>query len=449
MSMWSKRVTAPREQRFFGITGAQDLIPGRMGGARLVGNQVVTDDRAMRHSVVWACLKLQASLISTFPVDQYRDVLGVQTEWSPKPPILTDPGGLKISMVDWMAMTQMDLARSGNTVGLIVERNGVMTPYYPKGLPSRIELQPAAACSFIKRASGEKKWRIDGKFYDPEDVYHERANLVAGSELGLPTVLYAALAIGESLSMQQHGLDWFSGGAIPKAWMQNTRKSLQDEERDAAKQWYADTVQNGALMVTGRDWEYNMIQAERAGMEFIEGRKLGGSDVCRYFDTPADLVDVQASSGGSITYANITQRNVQYLIYHLGPAVARRETALSRLLPASRYVKLNTDALLRMDPETRQAVIRSKIESWLLTNTEARAFENLHPLTPDQRAEMIDLYGRPLAGARSLQPTAGSPTTTDAGTEQSGTGDAPAPAPKPGTPPAPKPAAPAKVPAGK
>jgi len=387
-----------QHRAFFGITGAQDLIPGRsMGGPRQVGNQTITDDKALRHDVVWACLKLHCGLISTFPVNQYRDVQGIQTEYNPKPPILTDPGGAKVNMVDFLAMTQMDLARAGNTVGLIVERNAVKSAYHPKGLPSRIELQPTAACSYAHREGRPDRWRIGGKYYDLQDVYHERANVVAGAELGLPTVVYAALAIGEGMSMQQHGLDWFSGGGIPKAWMKNTVKRLTDTERTNAKQWYQDTVVNGELMVTGNDWEYNMIQSEQAGMEFIDGRKLTGAAVCRYFDTPADLVDVQASSGGSITYANITERNLQFLIYHLGPAIIRRESALSRLLPAPRYVKLNTDALLRMDPKARQDVIRSRVESWLLTNSEARLLENEQPLTDAQRAEMVEIYGKPKA----------------------------------------------------
>jgi HK97 family phage portal protein len=387
----------PRQARdFFGITGAQDLIPHRMGGGgRKVGNQVITDDRAMKHSVVWACLKLRAGLISTFPIDQYRDVLGIQTEWPYLPPILTDPGGVKVGIKDWMAMTQLDLDRSGNTVGLIVERSAARSVYYPEGLPSRIELQPAAACSYIERRDKPDQWRINGKMYDPRDVYHEATNRIAGLKVGLPTVIYAALAIGEGLSMQQHGLDWFSAGGIPKARMRNIAKRLQPAEIATAKQWYADTINNGDVLVTGNDWEYDFIQSQTAGMEFINGRQLSGADVCRFFDTPADLVDVQATSGGSITYASITQRNVQHLIYHVGPTVVGREDALTKLLPRPRYVKLNTDALLRMDPETRQTVIKSRIESRTLTNAEARGLDNYKPLTQKDKDEFIEIYGVP------------------------------------------------------
>jgi HK97 family phage portal protein len=386
-----------REQRdFFGITGAQDLIPTRFGGgARQVGNQVVTDDKALRHSVVWACLKLRAGLISSFPVDQYRDVLGIQTEWPYKPTILTDPGGTRVSMSKFMSMTQIDRDRSGNAVGLIVERSSAKNRYYPQGLPARIELQPAAACSYIERADKPDVWKIAGKFYDPADVYHETSNQIAGLKVGLPTVIYAALAIGEGLSMQQHGLDWFGSGGIPKARMRNLAKRLAPEEIATAKQWYADTINNGDVLVTGNDWEYDFIQSQTAGSEFIDGRNLSDAAVCRFFDTPAALVDVSASNGASITYANITQRNTDFLIYHLGPTVTDREEDLTRLLPQPRYVKLNTDALLRMDPQTRQEVMRSRIEGRTLTNAEARALDNMKPLTRSDKDEFIEIYGLP------------------------------------------------------
>src|ERR1044072_1991473 len=55
---------------FYGITGAQDLIPTRTSAK--AGAVTVTNDTTMRHSAVWACLRLRADLISTMPVDVYR-----------------------------------------------------------------------------------------------------------------------------------------------------------------------------------------------------------------------------------------------------------------------------------------------------------------------------------------------------------------------------------------
>lgn len=413
-----------QRREFYGISGAQDLLPGRVGGARAVGGQVVTDERANRHSVVWACTRLHAGLMSTFPIDQFRDVplpgVGkVQTEIPGKPVILTDPGGTEMDIVDWLAASDVDLIQAGNAVGLIRERSALANRYHPKGLPTRIELQQASACAYIKRKGQPPMWRIDGEWYDPSDVYHEKTNVVAGLHVGLPTNLYAALSIGEGLAMQQFGTDWFAGGGMPKAQMKNIAKRLNPSDIATAKQWYRDTVNNGDVLVTGVDWEYDFLQAQTAGVEFIEGRSVSNLAVCRFYNTPGDMVDVN-SDGSSITYANITQRNLEFLILRLGPRVIAREKALSRLLPTPRYVKMNTDALLRMDPQTRATVIKQQIDSRVLTNSEARALDNRRPLTSGDKSEFIEIYGTPKTSSTSSVSIESSTGTASGGSQ---TGD--------------------------
>jgi HK97 family phage portal protein len=415
--MWS-RSPAPQARRdFTGVAGWGTAlgvqIPSRTGVGKH-GKVNVTEAKALTHSAVWACLRTRADLVSTFPADVLRDFAGTPLEM-PKPPIMVDPGGLQWDFVDWMWASQRDLDLSGNVVGLIRERNGIKTRYYPDGLPSRIELCDTRGCSVITH-KGQIKYRVDGKIYEPWEVYHERQYPLSGSPVGLSPLVMAAATIGEQLSMQQYGLDWFSGGGIPKAWMQNTGKRLGSEEREAAKTWYRDTVENGSIMVTGKDWEYNMIQAEQAGMEWINGRQFGIPEICRFFGVPPEMIH-GAVSGQQVTYANVTQANLQFLIMNLGPAVQRREKALTKLLPEPRYVKLNTDALLRMDPVAREQIIRSRLETWTLTNREARDLENQAPLSAADMAEMQEIYGKPkIAGGGGA-----APATDDPG--QSGSGD--------------------------
>ena len=55
---------------------ADQLIPPRPGTSG--GAAAVTNETALRHSAVWACLRLRANLISTMPVDLYRKVDGIQ-----------------------------------------------------------------------------------------------------------------------------------------------------------------------------------------------------------------------------------------------------------------------------------------------------------------------------------------------------------------------------------
>ncbi|MFI1001995.1 phage portal protein [Streptomyces galbus] len=361
---------------------ADQLIPPRPSSGS--GAAVVTQETALRHSAVWACLRLRANLISTMPIDVYRKVQGIQVE-VPKPAVLITPGGDEVEMPEWMYSSQFDLDRSGNSVGLITAVDGL-------GLPARIELVPSSDVT-VRMRKGKKTYRIGGTIYEPNEVWHEKQYTVPGLPVGLSPVAYAAWSISEYLSIQQFALDWFSGGAIPSAHLKNTAKTLSPDQADGAKQRFKAAVANRDLFVTGNDWDYEMIQAEQAGADWIQAKQFGIGDVARFFDCPSDLIDAAVSSS-SVTYANMTQRNLQFLVMSLGPAVSRREQALSRLTSRPRFVKLNRNALLAMDPQAQASVIKTRIDSRTLTPSEARALYDQAPLTDDQMAEFDRLFGK-------------------------------------------------------
>jgi HK97 family phage portal protein len=370
---------------FSGATAAE-MIPAR-STYFAPGIAPVNNETALRHSAVWACLRLRANLVSTMPVDVFRKVGGIQVEM-PKPPVLVNPGGERVDWVEWMYSSQVDLDRAGNVVGLITERNA-------QGLPARIDLQPIDLCSLRSR-KGVTKWFIDGIDYPLDQVWHEKQYTVAGFPVGLSPVAYAAWSIGEYLSIQDFALTWFGNGGMPRAHLKNKMQTISPAAAAAVKDRFKSTVAAGDVFVTGADWEYDMIQAQQTGMEWLEAKRYGIGDIARFFDCPGDLIDA-ATQSGNITYANVTQRNLQFLTMHLGPAIVRREQRLSQLLPQPRYVKLNTSALLRMDDETRARVIQSRIAARTLTPNEARELENQPPLTSHQITEFHDLFGDPKA----------------------------------------------------
>jgi phage portal protein BeeE len=153
-----------------------------------------------------------------------------------------------------------------------------------------------------------------------------------------------------------------------------------------------------------------MIQAEHAGADWIAAKQASIGDIARYFDCPSDLIDA-AVSGSSVTYANMTQRNLQFLVMSLGPAVKRREDALSRLTSRPRFVKLNTNALLRMDPQTQAAVLKTQIDGRMIAPSEARALYDRMPFTEEQLAEFDRLFGKGTTPApTTATPQGGTPS---------------------------------------
>ncbi len=355
------------------------------------GSVSVTQDSARRHSAVWACQRQRANLLSTLPIDVHRVVGGVQVEVA-KPPVLVTPGTDGQGIEAWLWATQYDLDRFGNTFGLITARDG-------NGLPSRVELLPAGEVAV--RATGEHvtEYRCGRDVWSEAngrigDVWHERAYAPAGSPVGLNPVQMAAYALGQYLSAQDFALNWFGSGGVPAVALKPTAVDLTDEQAEVAKRrWMAATSRRGPAVLP-RGWEIEMIDVPSASMAYLNEKQASVADVCRYMDWPADLVD-GAVSGSSVTYASITQRNLQALVMHLGPAVTRRERALSRLTAGPRFVKFNTDAILRMDPETVSRKLGLEVKDRLTAPSEARRLMNREPFTPEQIAEFEALFGPP------------------------------------------------------
>jgi HK97 family phage portal protein len=368
--------------RDLGDTSTQ-LTPPR---SRSYGSTTISADSAMRSSAVWACVRLRADLLSTLPVDSYRMMGGRQVE-VPKTPFLINPAGDSFGITDWLYSSQTDLDRSGNVAGIITARDGL-------GNPAVVELQPWSKVGIRGNGSQITEWKIGGHTYEPRDIWHERQFTIPGVPLGLSPIAYAAMSIGGYLSAQQFALDWFANGTIPSGRLKNSSKVVNPTEAAVIKDRFKAAVAGRDLFVHGTDWEYDPIATAANESQFLETMQYGISDIARFFGVPGDLIDAPAESSAKITYANITQRNLQMLVMNLGPTITRREIALSAALPKPRFVKFNTDAFLRMDPQTRESMLGSMITNRQLAPSEARELDNRMPFTEDQLAEFDRLFGK-------------------------------------------------------
>lgn len=368
--------------RDLGDTSTQ-LVPPR---TRSYGTTTVSADTAMRSSAVWACVRLRADLLSTLPIDTFRNVGGLQVEVGTSP-FLVDPAGDGFGVEDWLYSSQTDLDRSGNVYGVITQRDAV-------GNPARVEWSPLSSVVVLGHGPVITGYRIGGKLYDPRDVWHERQFTVPGIPLGLSPIAYAAMSIGGYLSAQQFALDWFGNGSIPSGRLKNANRTINPAEANVVKDRFKAAVAGRDLFVHGSDWEYDALSVAANESQFLETMNYGIQDIARFFGVPGDMIDAPAMSSAKITYANITQRNLQLLVINLGPTILRRERALSRALPKPRYVKFNTDAFLRLDPQTRESMLGSMITNRQLAPSEARALDNRAPFTDDQLAEFDRLFGK-------------------------------------------------------
>lgn len=372
------------------------LYPSRPNSLR--GIAPVTGDSAMRHSAVWAATRLRADIVSSLPLNVFRDVSGPDGATMqvkvPSPGVLSAPGGVHCRYREWVYSSQSDLDRFGNSFGIISGRDA-------SGLPAQIDLVSAekAVVTFTK---GVLSYRLNGDKYDPIDVWHEKQYTVAGFPMGLSPIAHASMSISQHLSAQQFAIQWYAQNAIPFGILRNKARELNSVEADNAKERFLSAASGGGLFATGNDWEFSPMQAQSNDAMWLDSMGATAVDVARFFGVPVDMIDGQ--SGSSTTYANIGQRNTQLLVMHLGPAIARREEAFSDLLLAKpRYVVLDTDALLRMDPASQSLMIGQQLKDGIIDNTEAREKYNLSPWAEEQRTWYIAQYGKGPAALAALQ----------------------------------------------
>ena len=85
--------------RALGDTQTQ-LIPPR-NRSTAVGTVRVDDKTALRHSAVWASVRLRADLVSSMPLTCYRKVGEVDVSVGPTP-FITNPAGDRYGLQSWL-----------------------------------------------------------------------------------------------------------------------------------------------------------------------------------------------------------------------------------------------------------------------------------------------------------------------------------------------------------
>lgn len=384
-----KRGPDQRALSFWGLSPT-DMVSQRTA-SRSNLKPVSTPGQALEISAVWAAIRLRADLISTLPVQTYRTVDGIRVD-AGATPFINGPG-----FMEFLYSSQAELDQSGNSIGIIES-------FYPgmANVPAEITLVPSSSCQVLMKGDKINKYRIRGVEYEPDVIWHEKQFTAAGLAVGMSPVMYAAYTLGQYKSVQDFATQWFVSGNGPRASLKNTEKKINGREATIAKESWRATQEMGEPFVHGNDWEYNLLQAQSASNDWLEAQRFGLTEAARYFGVPSDLIDA-AMSGDHVTYANVIQRNLQLLVMHVGPAIRRRENALSYLLPRPRSLKLDEKAILRMDPVTQAELIGTMIKNRTLAPSEARLMDNRAPFTLEQIEEF---------NALGLNPRSSTPQTS-------------------------------------
>jgi HK97 family phage portal protein len=363
---------------------------------------------ALSIPAVWSAVRIRANVISSLPVQLYRDRDGLpeRITGNAVPAVLAQPSAV-FDMTDWLAASQLSLDLRGNAYGRILARHPV------NNLPTQIELVHPDDVTVRLDRDGFVKYRFAGagRELDALDVWHERQNTVPGEVVGLSPISAAARALGISVSAEEYGAGFYDEALTPSGLL-SSDAPIDEDQAGIVKARVRATQQGREPLVLGGNWTYKPLSISPTDAAYLEVLARSDVDAARLFDVPGELIEAN-TSGSSITYANREQRVQDLLAFRLGPAIARRQNALTKLTVRGQYVRLNTAALLRGDLMTRYQSYERGLRNGFLSLAEVRALEDRPPLT---QAELDQLHDAGLLGAATPSdlPNGTTPTTIPA-----------------------------------
>jgi HK97 family phage portal protein len=350
---------------------------GDMPAASTYAAMRVTPSTALQHSAVWACVDLIASAISTLPLYAYRR--GDRDPLPDLPPLLRQPSAT-MNLPDWLYAALQSLLLRGNCYGQIVDRAGAGL------LPAQVELLAPDTVA-VTAEQGRLVIRVNGDEVDPASIWHVKAYTSAGNVTGLSPIAYARQAVGLGLAAEKFGAQFFGDGAIPTG-MITTDQRISSEHAEALKErwsaryntdrWQPTHSSGRGIAVLGDGAKFQPITIPPEESQFLETTRANVATVARYFRVQPELIG--GESGGSLTYANVEQRALDFLQFGLAPWLVRLETAISGLLSSTTHVKFNAGALVRTDLLTRYQAHESGIRAGWLLASEVRELEDRPPV---------------------------------------------------------------------
>jgi HK97 family phage portal protein len=401
---------APFEAR---ASNLPQLIDEATGGRRGIGGRATRSvgwGGALSIPAVWSAVRLRANVIASLPVGLYRDRDGLpqRITGAAVPGVLSQPSAV-FDMVDWLHASQLSLDLRGNAYGRIVARHPV------NYLPTQVELVHPDDVTVTTLRDGTIEYRFGSRPVDPLDVWHERQNPVPGEVCGMSPITAAARALGISLAAEDYGGSFYDE-AMTASGLLSSEAPIDETQARIAKARMRAAQSGREPLVLGGNWTYKPLSISPTDAAYLEVLARSDVDAARLFDVPGEMIEAN-SSGSSITYANREQRVQDLLAFRLGPAIARRERALTRLTVRGQYVKLNTGALLRGDLLTRYQSYERGLRNGFLSLDEVRALEEREPLTAEQLEALHDagLLGAPTAPDYGVAPGAGAPNPATTG----------------------------------
>lgn len=345
---------------------------------------IINRQTAFEIVAFFSAVSLISDTISTLPVDAYIRIDGNRKPYRPKPAWIDQPDVDILTRSGHYQQVLVSLLVTGNAYVRVYRDNQGEVVNLVCLNPDRVEVK--------RSAIGRKVFIIEGESQPltSEDVMHLTDLLEPGALVGISRVEKLKDALGVASSLQSYAARFFGQGAttqgvieFPGPLTPEQAKNLR-EGFDAAHRGFRKAHKTGVLS-GGAVYKQTSVNPNES--QALESRKFAVEEIARVFNIPLSLMGVP----GSQSYASVEQNAIQFVTHTLRPYIEKLESAYSRLLPNTAFIKFSVEGLLRGDFNSRVTAYNASLNTGWMSINDVRRLEDLSPV------EGGDVYRVPLA----------------------------------------------------
>ena len=349
-----------------------------------VSGVVVTEESALWQSAVWGCVRVISESLAMLPIDVIER-RGKRRESLSEHPVAWLLNNSPDGQMPAFRFRETLIAHAltwGNGYAEI-ERDTVGRPYALHLLtPDRIEPRKVNGVVIYEyQQSDGTKVLIDGRdmLHVPglgwDGVKGYSVVAMAGQSLGLNAALetFAAAFFGNGMQL---GTTYMTDRDLRQEQVDQIRKSLEKVHRGPHR------AHTTAILTSGLKPAESPMPLKEA--QFLEGRRFGVLEICRWFRVPPHLVMELERA----THSNIEQEQLAFVTHCLQPWATRIEAEanlklLGRNQQARQSIKHNFGALVRGDMQSRYGAYKTGREAGFLSVNEIRELEERNGIGAD------------------------------------------------------------------
>jgi len=344
----------------------------------------ISANRAMRASVVHACVKIIGETVGSLPLITYRRLDRGKERATDHPMyklLRWKPNRWQTSM-QFVEMMTAHAALRGTAFASKSYTRGVLTELMPMH-PDRVraDLLENGSIGIIYTEENGASYR-----YTEDEVFF-LTGFAMDRRFGVSVIGNAAQAINMALGAEDYGARYFANDASPRGVITHPGHFRDKETRDQFRRAW-ERAQSGnnrhrtAVLEDGL--KYEQIDVSNEDAQFLETRRFQVADIARIFRVP--LVLLQETDKATSWGSGIEQFMLGFVVHSLRPWLIRWEQSLQvdffddDSADDEYFAEFLVDALLRGDITTRYAAYNSAIDRQWMTPNEARERENMNPV---------------------------------------------------------------------